>query len=157
MTAIAHREDVPKYDYKSADRVNAPTVEAAARLGADETADRALPESDERKKWRYPKLVWNSEDNGEDKASYGPLYIHDKVDPYVFVQSLFGDKNPGVAQYGFEATNGFRDEKGEPAFDPNWYPYRYKGNWSNRLIRATGQRAMASLLYNCIRRTCAGR
>ena len=31
--------------------------------------------------------------------------------------------------------------------DANYNPYEYSGHWTNRLIRATAQRAMASLLY----------
>ena len=31
--------------------------------------------------------------------------------------------------------------------DANYKPYDYNGHWTNRLIRATAQRAMASLLY----------
>ena len=31
--------------------------------------------------------------------------------------------------------------------DANYNPYEYNGHWTNRLIRATAQRAMASLLY----------
>lgn len=143
-----NRDEVPMYDYPSSKRTNAPTAEAASRLTSDETSDQAIPEGggDSDAPNRYPTLNWKRNANGGNEPSYGPLYIHDKVDPYVFVQSMFVD-NADLPQYGFEATNGFRDESGEPAFDASWYPYRYRGNWSNRLIRATGQRAMASLLY----------
>ena len=148
MTATI-RDDLPVYDYPSSKRTNAPTVETASRLTAEEKADQAIPEGDGDSAVRsYPTLTWNRGVNGGREPTYGPLYIHDKVDPYVFVQSMFEDGNDGVIpQYGFEATNGFRDESGKPAFDASWYPYHYKGNWSNRLIRATGQRAMASLIY----------
>lgn len=141
------REDVPFYDHKSANRVNAPTVEAAGNLTPEQTADQALPESEGQETFRYPRLQWNREANSDKEPTYGPLFIHDKVDPRVFVQGLLEDEDANIAQYGFEATNGFKDESGEPVDFANWYPYQYKGNWSNRLIRATGQRAMASLLY----------
>lgn len=141
------REDVPFYDHKSANRVNAPTVEAAGNLTPEQTADQALPEGEAQETFRYPRLQWNREANSDKDPTYGPLFIHDKVDPRVFVQELLEDNDVNIAQYGFEATNGFKDESGEPVDFASWYPYQYKGNWSNRLIRATGQRAMASLLY----------
>lgn len=141
------REDVPFYDHKSANRVNAPTVEAAGNLTPEQTADQALPEGEAEETFRYPRLQWNREANSDKEPTYGPLFIHDKVDPRVFVQELLEDNDANIAQYGFEATNGFKDESGEPVDFASWYPYQYKGNWSNRLIRATGQRAMASLLY----------
>ena len=40
----------------------------------------------------------------------------------------------------FATFNGLPD-------DANYKPYEYSGHWTNRLIRATAQRAMASLLY----------
>lgn len=146
---VKNRDEVPVYDYPSSDRTNTPTMETASRLTSDETSDQAIPEGEKKNVVRnYPTLSWNRDVNSGREPTYGPLYTHDKVDPYVFVQSLFEDGNDGgIPQYGFAAANGFRDESGAPAFDASWYPYHYKGNWSNRLIRATGQRAMASLLY----------
>ena len=141
------RNDVPFYGYNSAGRVNAPTVEGAGNLTPEQAADKALPDDGEGESLRYPRLQWNRDVNGGKEPTYGPLYIQDKVDPRVFVQVLLEDQDANIAQYGFEATNGFKDEDGQPADFVNWHPYQYKGNWSNRLIRATAQRAMASLLY----------
>ena len=43
-------------------------------------------------------------------------------------------------------TDMFATFNGLPE-DANYKPYEYSGHWTNRLIRATAQRAMASLLY----------
>ena len=146
---------VVSYDYPASERTNIPTAETSTMMKVDDLADKEAPateteataeeESEKKEDTRYPTLRWRRDSSGEKRGAAGPLFLHDKVDPFVFVQSLFADAGQ-VHQIGFDATNGFRDEKGEPAVDAGWFPYKYKGNWSNRLIRAPGQRAMASML-----------
>ena len=81
---------------------------------------------------------------------HGPLYVHDKVNPAEILSRLRrrpADRQMGLFADAREAFNGFKGEDGKPADNAANEPYRYKnGHWANRLIRATAQRAMRSLL-----------
>ena len=58
------------------------------------------------------------------------------------------DRQMGLFADAREAFNGFKREDGAPADNAANEPYRYhNGHWANRLIRATAQRAMRSLLH----------
>ena len=100
---------------------------------------------------RFPKLSWQRGEPGGYAETYGPLYVHDKVSPVDFIDTLLqlpdADAVAPQGQLGFAAHNGWRDADGQPASHASWFPYKYRGHWTNRLIRATGQRAMASLLH----------
>ena len=86
---------------------------------------------------RHPRLQWNRAPQTDYSKTYGPLYIHDKISPTEFLNSLLRHQGQGDM---FATFNGLPD-------DANYKPYEYSGHWTNRLIRATAQRAMASLLY----------
>lgn len=142
----ATAEPPAPYAYPGADKRNAPTSETAARMTPEQVAELPIPapEPDYDARVRIPGLVWNRQPPPDHARTYGPLYVHDKVSPAQFVNTLLKD-NPQSDL--FAAFNGFRKPDGTPADDAGWFPYEYRGHWTNRLIRATGQRAMASLLY----------
>ena len=107
-------------------------------MSTEELADQPIPKDiQETERVRYPRLQWNRAPQTDYSKTYGPLYIHDKVSPAEFVNSLLKEQ----AQSDMFATfNGLPE-------NANYNPYEYSGHWTNRLIRATAQRAMASLLY----------
>ena len=132
------------YTYAGAEKRNTPTSETAARMTPEQIAEHPIPEQEYETRVRAPSLVWNRQESADHARTYGPLYVHDKVSPAQFIQTLLQD-NPQSDL--FAEFNGFKKPDGTPADDAGWYPYEYRGHWTNRLIRATGQRAMASLLY----------
>ena len=138
------------YNYASARSVNLPPAEtAAAADAASLLAESPIPiagGADDRT--RFPQLRWNRSALADHARTYGPLYIHDKIYPEEFVKTLLQSPSQRQGELGFAAINGYREDDGSPAVNANLRPYQYQnGHWSNRLIRATGQRAMASLLH----------
>ena len=126
------------YKFREAKRPNNPTAETALMMSTEALADQPIPENtQETERLRYPRLQWNRAPQTDYSKTYGPLYIHDKVSPAEFVNSLLKEQ---VQTDMFATFNGLPE-------DANYKPYQYSGHWTNRLIRATAQRAMASLLY----------
>ena len=126
------------YKFPEAERLNNPTAEAALMMGAEALADQPIPEdTKETDRIRHPRLQWNRAPQTDYSKTYGPLYTHDKVSPTEFLNSLLRHQGQGDM---FATFNGLPD-------DANYKPYEFSGHWTNRLIRATAQRAMASLLY----------
>ena len=131
-------EEVGAYEHVGKDRTNLPTDETALALDAETIADKTV--SLEVEKSNYPRLAWNR--GGDDDAlsvRHGPLYVHEKVNPTEFVRSLMNLPDDGRQTDMFAAFNGLPENAAAN-------PYKHKGNWSNRLIRAASQRMMASLL-----------
>ena len=156
QTAAAPPPEHTAYNYAAAHSVNLPPSETAAAAdaaallaesplpyvaaadGTDAAADRT----------RFPQLRWNRSALADHARTYGPLYIHDKIYPEEFVKTLLQTPQQRQGELGFAAINGYTEADGSPAVNANLRPYQYQnGHWSNRLIRATGQRAMASLLH----------
>ena len=126
------------YKFPEAERPNNPTAETALMMSTEALADQPIPENtQEMERLRYPRLQWNRAPQTDYSKTYGPLYIHDKVSPAEFVNSILKEQ---VQTDMFATFNGLPE-------DANYKPYEYSGHWTNRLIRATAQRAMASLLY----------
>ena len=125
------------YKFPSAEKVNNPTSETALGMSPGEIADQEVPAVPGEGLLRHPRLLWNRGDRADHSRTFGPLYIHDKVSPEQFISSLTKAKNQ---------ADMFGDFNGLPE-DASAKPYEYSGHWTNRLIRATAQRAMASLLY----------
>lgn len=132
MTSPVHQ-----YEYTSARRVGIATAETALTLPNALAEAESAPEPYSE---AYPRLQWQrSPDAGA--VRYGKLFIHDKVSPAEFVSSLLQDHH-AAAQQG----NWFHDFNNLPP-NAHFEPYRHRsGNWNNRLIKSSGQRAMASLL-----------
>ena len=126
------------YKFPEAKRPNNPTAETALMMSTEALADQPIPENtQETERLRHPRLQWNRAPQTDYSKTYGPLYIHDKVSPAEFANSLLKEQ---VQTDMFATFNGLPE-------DANYNPYEYSGHWTNRLIRATAQRAMASLLY----------
>ena len=152
---IADTDPPVAYTYPGAEKANAPTAETAQRLTPAEMAEQPIPPptppAAPAEEIRFPQLSWQRGETGDYAETYGPLYVHDKVSPVDFIDTLLllpdADAVAPQGQLGFAAHNGWRDADGQPAPHASWFPYKYRGHWTNRLIRATGQRAMASLLH----------
>ena len=126
------------YKFPEAERLNNLTAEGALMMGPDALADQPIPDdAQDTDRVRHPRLQWNRAPQTDYSKTYGPLYIHDKVSTTEFLNSLLRHQGQGDM---FATFNGLPD-------DANYKPYEYSGHWTNRLIRATAQRAMASLLY----------
>ena len=126
------------YNYASADRLNNPTSETALGMEPDDLADQPIPETEEEEdRVRHPRLQWNRGKQTDHSRTFGPLYIHDKVSPEQFLKTL---TKTSAQRDMWALLNGLPE-------DASAKPYEYSGHWTNRLIRATAQRAMASLLY----------
>ena len=126
-----------QYNHVSAMRTALATQETALSLPEEEMQE--LDYSQHRIRVNKPILQWNRASNA-DRVRYGKLYIHAKVSPAEFVSSLLKSHN--------QQGNWFHDFNNLPE-GAHFEPYGHEsGNWSNRLIRSTGQRAMASLLYH---------
>lgn len=136
------------YQYPSAAGVNLPTAETAAYYAAAPAlAEQPLTLEPESAAKRFPTLHWKRSTLVERVSQSGPLYIHDKIYPEEFVKTFLKAPQSRQGALGFAAVNGFTEADGRPAANVELHPYRYQnGHWSNRLIRATAQRAMASLL-----------
>ena len=132
------KQEAEAYKFPSSERTNNPTSETALGLGAEDIKDQPIPDQEEsEERLRYPRLQWNRGQQIDHSRTFGPLYIHDKVSAEQFIGSLARDKAQGDM---FATFNGLPE-------DASARPYEYSGHWTNRLIRATAQRAMASLLY----------
>ena len=126
------------YNYASAERLNNPTSETALGMEPEDLADQVIPEMEEQEEQvRHPRLQWNRGNQTDHSLTFGPLYIHDKVSPEQFLKTIT-KTNPQRDMWAL--LNGLPE-------DASAKPYEYSGHWTNRLIRATAQRAMASLLY----------
>ena len=153
---IADTDPPIAYTYPGAAKANAPTAETAQRLTPAAMAEQPIPPATPAPESpdddiRFPQLSWQRGETGDYAETYGPLYVHDKISPVDFIDTLLRLPDAGAVaaqgQLGFAAHNGWRDADGQPAPHASWFPYQYRGHWTNRLIRATGQRAMASLLH----------
>ena len=133
----AESQQADAYKFPSADKINNPTSETALGMNPEEVADQLIPEPEQEELLRHPRLQWNRSKPTDHSRTFGPLYIHDKVSPEQFIISLTKVK---------KQADMFGDFNGLPE-GASAKPYEYNGHWTNRLIRATAQRAMASLLY----------
>ena len=125
------------YEHVGRKRLALATHESAIDLDAATIADKRA--SIEVELSSYPRLAWKrGRDDDDLSVMHGPLYVHEKVNAVEFLKSMLKDES-GVQTDMFSTFDG--TPKGA-AFEP----YQHAGNWTNRLIRATSQRMMASLL-----------
>ena len=82
-----------------------------------------------------PVLAWGRDDGLENvRADAFPLYIHEKVHPQAWIESLQAKPEQDL----------FSDFDGLPE-DSTYKWYEYEGNWSNRIIKGDSISVMASL------------
>ena len=131
---MTEKETVHQYAYESSKRDGIATAQTA--LGIDKPLEEKISEP-ENYGGAWPRLQWQRGKDGR-KVSYGKLFIHEKVSPAEFVSSLLKERE--------EQANWFHMFNNLPP-NAHYEPYvHHEGNWSNRLIKSSGQRAMASLL-----------
>ena len=160
--AAPESQEVESYAYGSATRRNAPNADNAAMLHTPgQPTPAALAEktapylANNPANYSRPFLQWQQPDETHrEPRAYGPLYVHEKINPAVIFQGLMQQAEHGkTRQIGLfatarEAFNGFKTPSGEKAVNAANEPYQYaNGHWTNRLLRATAQRAMRSLLH----------
>ena len=125
---------VHQYAYGSASRVGIATAESALGISDPMAEYQSEPQPYAE---AYPRLQWQRGPDSE-TVRYGKLFIHDKLSPAEFVSSLLKDPE--------QQGNWFHDFNNLPP-NAHFEPYEHRdGNWNNRLIKSSGQRAMASLL-----------
>ena len=125
------------YEHKAAKRTNIPT-----------DRDRVFMTDEDREKIEFspepagtggPVLSWRRGPQVRDiKTDALPLYIHEKVNPSAFIEQLTRSGADGDQMDWFAEFNGL------PA-DAKYDWYKFKGNWSNRIIRGNSVDVMASL------------
>ena len=161
--AAPESQEVESYAYGSATRRNAPNADNAAMLHTPgQPTPAALAEktapylANNPANYSRPFLQWQQPDETHrEPRAYGPLYVHEKINPAVIFQGLMQQaetagktRQIGLFAAAREAFNGFKTPSGEKAVNAANEPYQYdNGHWTNRLIRATAQRAMRSLLH----------
>ena len=139
-TAKGRKGSKPVNAYKHQnDRKNLPTDQTSRTMSSKDAkpVPYKLPKklSTPPNDLRPPRLQWDR--NFTDTTPAGPLYIHEKLHPAAFAESLkrhrvtldaFGPKYDGLP-----AGAEFQ-----------WYKHR--GHWQNRIIRGESRHVMASLL-----------
>ena len=148
MPANSSQPGPDSYQYPSAAGINLPTAETATYPAVEPALEEEpLTLRQEAEVKRYPILNWKRSTIIDRVSSAGPLYVHDKIFPEEFIKTFLKEPKNQQGSLGFAAANGFTEEDGSPAQEVEMRPYQYQnGHWTNRLIRATAQRAMASLL-----------
>ena len=126
---------VESYSHSSNKRVNLPTEQTEEFMpDSDRASVRYTPPV--RQERSAPRLSWHrgeALDNLQLEAH--PLYIHEKIHPANFIETLRESGKPTL----WEEFNSLPENS-----TYEWY--QHKGNWQNRIIRGDSSRIMASLL-----------
>lgn len=121
---------------------------AASRMNIPTDRDQVFMTDEDRERIKFqpepagtggPVLSWRRGSGVlEVKTDALPLYIHEKVNPSAFVEQLTRAAAGGEQMDWFEQFNGLPTEA---KYD--WY--KYKGHWSNRIVRGNSVDVLASL------------
>lgn len=130
---------VSAYSHKKRRRKNLPTDQTEPNMPDQDKAAESYTPPVRDVEHGSPLLSWHrGVDSGEiDELEAHPLYIHEKVSPIYFVESL---AQKGGGQLDF--YNDFNDLPENAAYE--WY--KHSGNWQNRIIRGDSSRIMSSLI-----------
>ena len=131
--SIRNKERVESYKYAKT-RKNLPTDQTSRTMHSDDA--RPIGYLPDTKKPRPPILQWDRELLKD--ASAGPLYIHEKLHPSAFAESL---KKNSIANLDMF----FANYDGLPK-DAEFEWYQHAGHWQNRIIRGESRHVMTSLL-----------
>ena len=115
-------------------RVNNPTQETEKFL--DEENRKAVKYQPDIREAEAPLLAWQRSKPDTPSRIAGPLYIHEKIDPSVFLEQLEGRGS----QHSLNLTL-FPDLPQGAQYEC----YQHSGGWSNRLIHGDSVQIMASL------------
>ena len=131
------RTKINSYEHTAAKRTNIPTDQDRVFM-TDEDRE-GIEFSPEPAGTGGPVLSWRRGPGVRDiNTAALPLYIHEKVNPYAFVEQLTRAAADSEQMHWFAEFNGL------PA-DAKYDWYKYKGHWSNRIIRGNSVDVMASL------------
>ena len=130
-----NKNDPQAYEHSGSSRSNNPTQEAEKFLGEDERSP--VQYEPELRSAEAPRLAWQRSKPDAPSRQAGPLYIHEKIDPSVFLEQLEGSKSDMSRELAL-----FPDLPEDAQFEC----YRHSGGWSNRLIHGDSAQIMASLL-----------
>ena len=136
----AKQQPVESLTHKVAKRRNAPTEQTAPMMDEDDLAPSLMiPEPIAKSASQLPRLSWMRAEGLEGmNLDATPLFIHEKILPAVFVDSLKAGGGDTQCDM-FDSFNGLPENA---AYE--WY--KHEGNWSNRIIRGPSLEVMASLV-----------
>ncbi len=130
------KKNVETYTHSTDKRYNVPTEQTEPFMSDDDKSP-VVYKPEVRQKSSKPKLSWGRDSNLDNiKVEAHPLYIHEKIHPANFINTL---GNSDEQSSLFDAFNGLPKDS---AFE--WY--QHQGNWQNRIIRGDSNRIMGSLL-----------
>ena len=125
---------VETYRHPQSKRANLPTDQTTPYMTDEERAP--IPYKPPLRDRSGPLLSWDRSPSLDDlTTSATPLYIHEKIDPPAFAESL----RSSDANLWSDAFNGLPE-------DAPYASYKYQGNWQNRIIRGEARHVLASLL-----------
>ena len=125
---------VETYRHPKNTRANLPTDQTTPYMTDEERAP--VPYKPPLRDRAGPLLSWDRDSDLDDLSTPAtPLYIHEKIDPPAFAESL----RSSDTNLWSDAFNGLPD-------DAPYAAYRYQGNWQNRIIRGEARHVLASLL-----------
>ena len=127
-------QNTEAYKHRGSTRPNNPTQETERFL--DESDKKSVQYEPNIREVEAPRLAWKRTKPDSFSRKAGPLYIHEKIDPSVFLEQLEGKLN-NLSQ----TLMLFPNLPEEAIFEC----YRYSGGWSNRLIHGDSAQIMASL------------
>ena len=131
---------IESHQHKSAKRPNVPTEQTGRYMTDEQLAPvfcRPAPADGTN---GVPRLSWARAEGLEDLVvSATPLFIHEKIEPSAFVESLSKGAEPS------EQASLFVDSFNGLPKDAAYEWYEHSGNWQNRIIRGPSVEVMASL------------
>ena len=131
------RSKTNAYEHKAAKRTNIPTDRDQVFM-TDEDRER-VEFSPAPTGTSGPVLSWRRSPGVRDISTDAlPLYIHEKVTPSAFIEQLTQTASDSKQMDWFAEFNGL-------PVDAKYDWYKYKGHWSNRIIRGNSVDVMASL------------
>ncbi len=127
-------QSTESYKHNTSKRLNNPTQETERFLTEDDK--RVIQYEPDLRDADVPQLAWQRSKPATPSKKAGPLYIHEKIDPSVFLEQLEGNRT----QLGRQ-LNLFQNLPE----DAHYECYQHSGGWSNRLIHGDSAQIMASL------------
>lgn len=131
---------VESIKHKSATRSNLPTEQTGRYMPDDQLVPEKCRPAPTDGTSGVPRLSWARSEGLEDMVvDATPLFIHEKVEPAAFVESLSKGAQPAGQSLMF--SDSFNGLPQGAAYE--WY--KHSGNWQNRIIRGPAVEVMASL------------
>ena len=130
-------DGVKNYKHGTSDRAVIPTGQASGFM--NKGRKEPVEFDPERRMSAGPTLSWERAEGLETgTVESTPLYIHEKIHPMAFIESLSGGM-PKQSKL-FDDYDGFLSEESFYRF------YTHRGSWQNRIIRGASLQVMASLM-----------